>query len=235
MCPPAAASSSARRARSCPRTSARSGAAAGAVAVRRSGGSGSSSQLAAQVGDRLGEVPDRDRARRRREPPRARSRPGTGAARRRAAARPRQRRGRRRPGAAGRRARARRPRRCARARSRGSCCDAASSASAIGRSKPEPSLRSSAGARLTVIRRGGKLSSAAEIPERTRSRASWQARSARPTIAKPGMPSRTCASTSTRRGSRPTSACVTARASTLRRYERNRDAAAPSPWRLVPG
>ena len=47
-------------------------------------------------------------------------------------------------------------------------------------------MRSSAGARLTVMRPGGKLSSAAEIPERTRSRASWQARSARPTIAKPG-------------------------------------------------
>ncbi len=89
-------------------------------------------------------------------------------------------------------------------------------ASAIGRSKPEPSLRSSAGARLTVMRPSGNFSSAAEIPLRTRSRASWQARSASPTIAKPGMPSRTCASTSTRRGSRPTSAWVTARASTRR-------------------
>ena len=84
--------------------------------------------------------------------------------------------------------------------------EAASNASAIGRSKPEPSLRSSAGARLTVMRPVGKLSSAAEIPLLTRSRASWQARSARPTMAKPGMPSRTWASTSTRRGSSPTSA-----------------------------
>ena len=159
--------------------------------------------------------------RRRREPPRGPNRPDRGDARRRAVARPRRPRGRRRPGAAGRRARARRRPPCRSSALRGSCCDAASSASAIGRSKPEPSLRSSAGARLTVIRPGGKLSSAAEIPLRTRSRASWQARSARPTIAKPGMPSRTCASTSTRRGSRPTSACVTARASTHRGYERS--------------
>ena len=84
--------------------------------------------------------------------------------------------------------------------------EAASTASAIGRSKPEPSLRRSAGARLTVIRRSGHSSSAEVIPLRTRSLASWQARSARPTIANPGTPSWRCASTSTRRGSSPTRA-----------------------------
>ena len=52
------------------------------------------------------------------------------------------------------------------------------------------------------------------IPLRTRSFASWQARSARPTIEKAGRASSRHASTSTRRGSSPTSACVTVRAST---------------------
>ena len=108
-------------------------------------------------------------------------------------------------------------RRVARERRCGICRDAARMASAIGRSKPEPSLRRPAGARLTVIRRTGHSSSADAMPTRTRSFASWQARSARPTIAKPGTPSCRCASTSTRRASRPTSACVTVRASTVRR------------------
>ena len=84
---------------------------------------------------------------------------------------------------------------------------------AIGRSNPEPSLRSPAGARLTVIRRIGHSSSAETIPLRTRSLASWQARSARPTIANAGTAPWRCASTSTRRASSPTSACVTVRAS----------------------
>src|SRR5258708_24268529 len=59
------------------------------------------------------------------------------------------------------------------------------------------------------------------MPLLTRCRASAQARSGRPTITKAGVPSLTCASTSTRRGSRPTRAWVTARASTLRRYAEN--------------
>ena len=107
-----------------------------------------------------------------------------------------------------------------RAASGGSCCDAARSASAIGRSKPEPSLRSAAGARLTVIR---PARATRARPRRCRCAraacASWQARSASPTIENAGRPSlRGRASTSTRRGSRPTSAWVSARASTLRRY-----------------
>src|SRR4051812_30096031 len=56
------------------------------------------------------------------------------------------------------------------------------------------------------------------MPLRTRCRASAHARSGRPTMTKDGAPFLTSASTSTRRGSRPTSACVTARASTSRRY-----------------
>ena len=86
---------------------------------------------------------------------------------------------------------------------------------AIGRSKPDPSFRSPAGARLTVIRRIGHSSSADAMPLRTRSFASWQARSARPTIANAGTPDWRWASTSTLRASRPTRACVTVRASTL--------------------
>ena len=61
-------------------------------------------------------------------------------------------------------------------------------ASAIGRSKPDPSFRSAAGARLTVMRPPGHESSAEAMPLRTRSFASWQARSARPTIANAGRP-----------------------------------------------
>jgi len=51
-------------------------------------------------------------------------------------------------------------------------------------------------------------------PLRTRSFASWHARSARPTIVSEGCPSARWASTSTRRGSRPTRAWVVARPST---------------------
>ena len=99
-------------------------------------------------------------------------------------------------------------------RSRGICPDAPRIASAIGRSKPDPTLRSSAGARLTVIRRRGHSSSAEAMPLRTRSFASWQARSARPTIAKLGIADWRCASTSTRRGSSPMRAYVIEFAST---------------------
>ena len=92
----------------------------------------------------------------------------------------------------------------------------ARTARAIGRSNPEPSLRSAAGARLTVIRlRAGHGSIALTIPLCTRCFASWQARSARPTIENAGRSAeRRCASTSTRRGSSPTTAEVMARATT---------------------
>ena len=109
---------------------------------------------------------------------------------------------------------------CSASRSTGSCRDAASTASAIERSKPDPSFRRPAGARLTVIRFSGHSSCAEPMPLRTRCLASAQARSASPTIAKPGRPPSMCASTSTRRGSMPTRAWVTERASTPARLRR---------------
>ncbi len=72
------------------------------------------------------------------------------------------------------------------------------------------------------MRRSGHSSSALAIPLLTRSFASWQALSGRPTIAKAGTPRWRCASTSTGRASRPTRAWVTARASTSRTYAGNR-------------
>ena len=108
-------------------------------------------------------------------------------ARARPAARPPPRRARRGPGGGGRRARARRSRRGRASASGGSWRDAARIASAIGRSKPEPSLRSvgrrevdgDPAAAATRARRSA-------MPLRTRSFASWQARSARPTIVNAG-------------------------------------------------
>ncbi len=75
---------------------------------------------------------------------------------------------------------------------------------AIARSSDAPVLRSSAGARLTVIRRGGWLKPAFRIAPRARSRASWSAASARPTIVNPGRPGATSTSTRITRPSRPT-------------------------------
>ena len=171
-------------------------------------------QLAAQVRDRLGEMADRDRldAAELRLAGRlgARRESGRDPARRAPSATanaPRT--GRTRPSSASSPTAA-----CSASRSAGSCREAASTASAIERSKPEPSLRRPAGARLTVIRFSGHSSWAEPIPLRTRCFASAQARSARPTIANPGRPPSMCASTSTRRGSRPTRAWVTERAST---------------------
>ena len=77
---------------------------------------------------------------------------------------------------------------CSARRSAGSCRDAASTASAMGRSKPEPSFRRPAGARLTVMRRSGHSSSALAMPLRTRSFASWHALSGSPTMANAGTP-----------------------------------------------
>ena len=117
---------------------------------------------------------------------------------------------------------------CAARRNGGTCPDAASSVRAIARSKPVPSFRSAAGARLTVMTWPGHSSNAEWTPLRTRCFASWQARSARPTIENEGCcPERRCASTSTRRGSRPTSANVTARPSTSRPYDGTRHETVP--------
>ncbi len=68
---------------------------------------------------------------------------------------------------------------------------------AIAKSNPVPSFGNSAGARLTVTRRCGNLKPALRIAGLTRSRASWIARSVRPTIVKPGRPLAMSASTVT--------------------------------------
>ena len=65
---------------------------------------------------------------------------------------------------------------------------AASSASAMGRSKCEPSFGMSAGDRLTVIRRAGRTIDSVFSAARTLSRASLTAFSARPTVEKCGTP-----------------------------------------------
>src|SRR5512144_456575 len=69
---------------------------------------------------------------------------------------------------------------------------AASRPSAIGRSKWLPSLRRSAGARLTVIRFGGSARPIAASAARTRSRLSATALSGNPTTENDGKPWVTC-------------------------------------------
>ena len=75
--------------------------------------------------------------------------------------------------------------------------------SAMARSNEAPPLRRSAGARLTVIRRGGYSYPLLRMAPRTLSRASCSAVSARPTMVKPGRPGATSTSTRTGRPSRP--------------------------------
>ena len=156
--PPAAASSSARRARSWPRTSARSGAGgpgADPFCAGGSGGDGSHSPrryatASARWCTGTGVDPRErglGRALGRAQQLRQAAAAGSLGGRQHAADGPQ----------TSRRARARRPRRGRRATRRGTCREAASTASAIGRSKPEPSFRSSAGARLTVMRLSGPL------------------------------------------------------------------------------
>lgn len=83
------------------------------------------------------------------------------------------------------------------------CSDPRRIPTAIARSSDAPALRRSAGARLTVIRRGGWTYPALRSAPRTRSRASWSAASARPTIVNPGNPGATSTSTRINRPSRP--------------------------------
>ena len=68
---------------------------------------------------------------------------------------------------------------------------------AMGRSKAAPSLRRSAGARLTVILRWGKLKPLLRSAERTRSRLSRTVRSGSPTTVNMGNPAARSTSTST--------------------------------------
>ena len=87
--------------------------------------------------------------------------------------------------------------------------------SAIGRSNTDPSLRVSAGAKLTVIRRTGISYPEFRTAARTRSRASRTPASGSPTTAKVGMPGLTSTSTSTIEASSPMTAALRTRASTL--------------------
>ena len=80
-----------------------------------------------------------------------------------------------------------------------SCSDPSRMPSAIARSSDAPAFRTSAGARLTVIRRGGWWNPALRRAPRTRSRASDSAASGRPTIVNPGRPGATSTSTRTTR------------------------------------
>ena len=155
LCAPAAAISSARRARGWPRTSARSATAAARRRRRRRDrvGAGRARARMSTTWRRLRAAIARHRARQGglggalRGDDERRRRPACRAASAIASA-PRT--GRRAPSSPSSAAAATRA-----TRSRGAWPDAASSASAIARSNPEPSLRSWAGARLTVSRRRG--------------------------------------------------------------------------------
>ena len=113
------------------------------------------------------------------------------------------------------------------------CSDPSRIPSAIARSSDAPALRCSAGARLTVIRRGGCTNPAFRIAPRTRSRASWSAASASPTIVNPGRPPATSTSTRITRPSRPTTVADSSVASTPRPYRRPLDGGSPSAYRTL--
>ena len=89
---------------------------------------------------------------------------------------------------------------------------AASSASAMGRSKWLPSFGRSAGERLMVMRFDGKAMDRADRAARTRSFASDTALSGNPTSVSAGTPGETAHCTSTSRASTPSKATVKARA-----------------------
>ena len=103
----------------------------------------------------------------------------------------------------------------------GTCSLAASSAAAMARSRPAPTLRSPGGARFTVTRHIGHVRPVESSAARTRSRASRQVVSGRPTTVKPGRPWDTWTSTRTGRPSTPSRVADWAVAST---------AAAPHMW-----
>ncbi len=83
---------------------------------------------------------------------------------------------------------------------------------AIGTSKAAPSLRRSAGARLTVIRRGGSLNPLFSSAPRIRTRPSRTPASGSPTMLQPGRPTATSTSTSMAAASIPTTAAEATRA-----------------------
>ena len=186
------------------------GAAARGTARRRR-----SPSLAAQQRDELAEVgaPRGPRSRPRR-PPRPRSRGGTTSAAHAARARPRR---------DGQHA-AHGPQRAVerelaheqrvrRAPPASSTPAAHSMPTAIGTSKAAPSLRRSAGARLTVILRGGSLKPLFSSAPRMRTRPSRTPASASPTMWQPGRPTATSTSTSMGAASMPMTAAEATRAS----------------------
>ena len=93
-------------------------------------------------------------------------------------------------------------------RSGSSCSDATSTPTAIARSSPLPPLRVPDGARLTVIRRVGQSRPLDSSADRTRSRASRHDASGKPTTAKPGRPFETWTSTLMGRPSTPSTVAV---------------------------
>src|SRR5580698_8400269 len=93
---------------------------------------------------------------------------------------------------------------------------------AIGRSKAEPSLRMSAGARLTVILRLGNSKPELRSADFIRSKASRTAPSASPTMRKLGTPALISSSTSTAKASTPESALESTLASKFRPFEPHR-------------
>ena len=192
--PPAAAISSARRGDLLPahvgeirRRTSRRGASIGprAAARRRRPARRAGGRRARRGAD----AALRPRSRRRRRPPRAAlcarhdqaAHPAARAPRRRSAAR-------RAPGAARRRAPARRRTACPSSAAGSTTPAAHSMPTAIGTSKAAPSLRRSAGARLTVIRRGGSLKPLFSSAPRMRTRPSRTPASASPTMWQPGSP-----------------------------------------------
>jgi hypothetical protein len=91
----------------------------------------------------------------------------------------------------------------------------ASSPSAMGKSKWLPSLTRSAGARLTVMRFGGKARPMEVKAARTRSRLSVTALSGSPTTVKAGSPGAICTCTSTSKTRMPWKATVLTRATMI--------------------
>ena len=215
--PPAAAISSARRGTSCPRTSARS-----SVVARRGApvatpawprAPARRARLAAQQRHQRGRGSAAPaRRRRRRSRPRRRCRAGRPAGARRARAPRRRSAARRAPAAACRRAPARRRTACRPARAASTAPAAASMPTAIGTSNAAPSLRRSAGARLTVVRRGGSLKPLLSSAPRMRTRPSRMPASASPTMLQHGSPTPTSTSTSMGAASIPTTAADATRA-----------------------
>ena len=160
-------------------------------------------------------APDRTRARRR-PPPRGRWPPAAAGRGTAAAAPPPRSAARRAPPGSRRRATARRGSSTSSTSRRAITPDAASTPSAIGRSNDAPALRTSAGARLTVMRCCGNSKPELRMALRMRSRLSRTLASGSPTIVKPGRPNETSTSMVTGDASMPKTAAERTHASMRR-------------------